>query len=936
MVLQEQIENVAVETTNVVVETSAASKRKKWLPVMLPAICFLVAFAVSLLNNLFSPESKIVLIFDSRHYLESARLMVLWWQESLTKGDMLSALSSLTNNQKWFGEYLILDGPVLPTMAAAVFAFLGKAPQPTDWRVLIAMLSVLQATSALLIYLLAKRWLKSSLWGLAAGLSWAFYPPAIVASSRFLTETPAVTLLLASVFLLDRFIESTSRASKQAIPGLILGVVDGLLLLLKPVLIPIWGLAHLVAWFACSWNKRVLLPAFVAAGIVVVFIPWLLTTKIVSGEFQLLPQRVPSYNTAKGCDVEVDGWSASPSAPLTEIFAHEQSPMAAISGIWSTRPAESLNLVLRKTTRMWSWPWNDFRQHPLGLTLDVQRGWQWLLCLSALGGAFVLLTAPKSTRTLNFVGYASLVIVLAHAIYLPFETINRYGYTSMPFVALLAVYYIHALARMKKLPKALFYLAIPLLVVGALLKADLVPDLVALGCDAAMAHSIEMFATWLASCWLIIAGAGLTSPLVPKARHATVIMLTVVACLFSAAVFAAFAFDSKSLTWSCRLEPGQSVCRTLDLKNSQLKSLARGGQPLAGALVLIDGDSSTANASVKVNGQLLTEKPVSIYQFRPDSYWVFDTMRKYAGTIGFKFDDWNHWYAVSVPPSYLQLSGGNVIVVSADKAPLTVYGEYSCGNAGQYPKDLDRFSAGLFCNDGETLDSRLQQPISKRFVPAVSSLESGGFGNYDDLSPAPGKQTGEYHIYLAALFNPSVTGADAGKGASYTRLLNPNDFDPLLRMNKDEAQIGISKPQFQCITKNTVELTVPPHVSQGSHLIVNISGKMRARGKKSSFSLLPVAIGGKDNTFTMVLPHAPAMIAASPDWQDFEIKEEVPIQAMQGAFSKLQLGIYPGPWEQVSEYGVVGSYGQTLLKDLQVTFTANNRKNFSGKVPVIF
>lgn len=936
MVVQEQNQELVQEqlAVNESVVPNNLAGRMNILSVLVPAVCFLVALLVALFNNLFSPESKIVLIFDSRHYLESARLMVLWWQESLSKGDMFAALKNVISTQKWFAEYLILDGPVLPTFAAIVFAALGKVPQPTDWRVLISMLSVMQGISALFVCLLGRRWLRSNLWGLSAGLAWAFYPAAIVASSRFLTETPAVTLLLAGIFLLDTFIRQSAKSKTYLVSAFCLGLVDGLLLLLKPVLVPIWGLAHLIGWFACNWKKRIVLPAFVLAGIVAVFIPWLATTKIVNGEFQLLPQRVPSYNLAKGCDVEVDGWSALPTAPLTEIFAHEASPIAAISGIWSTRPADSLNLALRKVTRIWSWPWNDFRQHPLGLSMDVQRWWHWFFCLAALGGAFVLLTAPKpESRVVNFIGYASLAIVLAHLIYLPFETINRYGYMAMPFMVLLSVYFVHALWRLKKLPQALVLLSMPAFAVGYLVKSDFVPRLVDFGVEVAAAHTIELFFAWLAACWLILAGAGLTAPLTPKKKHATVVLLAVSACLLSGVVFAAFAFDSKSLNWSCKLEPDQSVCRTLDLKNAGLRS----GQLLGGALILIDGDNTTATAKVTVNGQVLSERPVSIYQFRPDFYWVLDSMRKYAGTIGFKLDDWKQWYAVSVPISYLHLAGGNVITVSADKEPMTVYGEYSRGQLGQFPKDLDRFSAGAFCNDGLLLDGRLSQPISKRFVPTVSSLEAGGFGNYDDLSPSEGKQTGEYHIYLAALFNPDVKGGDAGIGASYTRQLDASAFDPLLHLPKEGSNvIGISKPQFQCVAKNTVEVNVPQYVAQGSHVIVNIAGKMRAFGKKSRFSLLPVAVGGKDGTFIMVLPHAPSSIETTADWQDFEIREEVPIAAMQGALKKLQVGIYPGPWEQVAEYGVVGSYGQTLLKDLSVTFTANNRKNFSGKVITLF
>ncbi len=925
------------ELTSTTAPTTVGKRQPNYL---VPAICFVVALIASLLNNFYGQESKTVLIFDSRHYLETARLMVVWWQESVAKGDLLSALTNLSHSQPWFAEYLILDGPVLPAMAAIVFTVLGKVPQQTDWRILVALFSVLQAASALMVGVLMQRWVKSAKWGLLAGLSWALYPAAIVASGRFLTETPAVTLLLVGVLSLDVLVEKSSQVLKStfkscAAPTLVNGLANGLLFLLKPVLVPMWGVAYLLAWLSCNWKKRIVMVSMLLCGAGAILLPWLVTTRLVTGEMQLLPQRVPAYNVAKGCDVEVDGWGVVPSVPLTDIFASEKSSIDAALGVWTTRPLESVNLILRKTTRMWSWPWNDFRQHPLMLSMDVQRWWHWTFCLAALGGCFVLLTGKPFNKVHDFVGLASLSIVFAHLVYLPFETITRYGFTAMPFMILLAVYFIHALARLGKLPRAVLTLSIPILAVCALLGNNLGPQLVQLGLESGAAHGVQMFLIWLSVCWLMISAAGLTAGLSPRHKHRAVITLLVIGCVVSGSVLASFALNNKeALSWSCRLEPGQAVCRAIDLSSAHLRSVNN----LGGALILIDGDSTIENAKLTINGQVLNEKPVTVWQFRPDYYWVYDLMRKYAGTIGFQLDDLRRWYAVSVPLSYLHLSGGNVVVLSAVEKPVTVFGEYSRGSEGQFLKDFDRFSPGKFCNDGDLMDGRVSQPISKRFVPSVSSLEAGGYGTYDDLSPTAGKQTGEYHIYLATFLKPDVTGADAGNGARYVRALCAHNFDALLRVpSEGQELIGVSKPQFQCAANNTVEVTVPQYLNQGSHIIVSIAGKMRSADKLSKFSILPAVVGGKNGTFVMVLPHTPSCIQASSQWQDFEIKEELPVAAMQqGGLQKLQIGLYPGPWEQVAEYGVVGSYGQTLLKDLSVTLTVNNRKNFSGKVPVVF
>lgn len=908
---------------------------------LVPAICFVVALLASLLNNFYGQESKTVLIFDSRHYLETARLMVVWWQESVAKGDLLSALTNLSHSQPWFAEYLILDGPVLPAMAAIVFTVLGKVPQQTDWRILVAVFSVLQAASALMVGVLMQRWVKSAKWGLLAGLSWALYPAAIVASGRFLTEMPAVTLLLFGVLSLDVLVKKVSQNYKYAFLN---GVSNGLLFLLKPVLLPMWGMAYLLAWLSCNWKKRIVMVSMLLCGLGVILLPWLLTTKLVTGQMQLLPQRVPAYNVAKGCDVEVDGWGVVPSVPLTDMFSSEKSSIDAAMGVWTTRPLESVNLILRKTTRMWSWPWNDFRQHPLMLSMDVQRWWHWTFCLAALGGCFVLLTSKPFNKVNDFVGLASLSIVLAHLVYLPFETITRYGFTAMPFMILLAVYFIQTLAKLGKLPKAIVTLSVPIVAVCALLGNNLVPQLVQLGLESGAAYGVQLFLIWLSACWLMMSTASLTAGLSPRHKHRAVISLLVIGCVISGSVLASFALNGKdALAWSCRLEPGQAVCRAIDLSNAHLRSVNSLANGLGGALILIDGDSTIENAKLTINGQVLNDKPVTVWQFRPDYYWVYDLMRKYAGTVGFKLDDLRRWYAVSVPLSYLHLSGGNVVVLSAVEKPVTVFGEYSRGSEGQFLKDFDRFSPGKFCNYGHLMDGRVSQPISKRFVPSVSSLEVGGFGTYDDLSPSPGKQTGEYHIYLATFLKPNVTGADTGNGARYVKELGPHNFDAFLRVpngripNEEQELIGVSKAQFQCAANNTVEVTVPQYLNQGSHIIVRIAGKMRSASKISKFSILPAVVGGKNGTFVMVLPHAPAFMQASSQWQDFEINEELPVAAMQqGGLQKLQIGLYPGPWEQVSEYGVVGSYGQTLLKDLSVTLISNNRKNFSGKVPVVF
>jgi hypothetical protein len=889
-------------------------------------ICFLVALSVALWHNFTSAGSRCVFFADSQHYLESCQQLATFFR-ALMEG---FPAGSHLDMEKVSG-YLMLDGPVLPLVPGVIFALIHKAPSAVTWEPFVVFECLLHAGSAAVVCMLADGLLRSRRWSLLAGVSWGLFPAAIVACGRFLTEIPTALLLLLVIWSASSIFQN--RIS-QSLPlfrrGLVVGLWDGILLLAKPALLPACLLVNaLLLPFLNGRKARMLAVLSICAGICLTLIPWAICSKLMTGQVYLTPQRVPVYNVAKGCDTEADGWEALPHSPLTELLTDSPGIMPVISAAWRSHPAEFANLTLRKIVRLWAVPWNDFKANVFFLTPAMQKWWQIMLFLLALPGALAVLCGlpvrwleEKDRPVALFIGRACLAAIAGHLAYVPFEANARYGYTAMPFVVLLAVYGLFAVTReWRRAPAVIVFLS-SCLFLAIWNQIGIVPYLVEVTGDFRSA----LLLSFAFECFLI--GAALASGLLfirkSGSNKSAVIVsqffLSMLA-LLGVALQLAFCLDARAdKPWSCAVSPGQSVVRAVRLSSGQLSLLAGNSQ----AFVLIDGDAASKNAAVRVNGHLVTATPESLLRLYPRRYFLFDIMRTFAAKYQKPVDEFGQWRVVSFPSSWLNADKTNVIAVSnPGREAFTIYGDYSDRwQPRRYLPDFANFSAGELCNQIDGLDGRLLDPVGLPDREANCWLEAGG-QKLSDLSPAAGRQSGQYRVLLSIQLPGSERESEAGASSdttAYVRKLVSSDFDLLIGNTLTDADFRINKLIFKAVSRLDCHIAIPDSVLRYRFLSIKITGSLRSAKGKSIASILPILTGADAPFFSKILASTPPFLNAGAKWSSFQISELVPVSVLPAGVKQLSVALFPGAWEDVWQYGLDGRRDDVCFKDVKVEF----------------
>ncbi len=898
-----------------------------------PGISFLVALSLALWLHFSGQEPHNVFFSDSRHYLESCQQLVTLIQ-SMTAG--LSAGSGFHPQiSRSLADNVMLDGPLMPLLPAIYFALTGKSPTPLDWQPFVVLACTVHALSAGLVCALAGQLTGSRKWALLAGLSWATYPSALVASGRYLTETPATLLLLWTLWSAARLIEPAGK-NNLAVAGnaFRLGVLTGATLLFKPVLVPCsLATTALALCFTKRWKTKAVMSVLIAAGLATLLVPWTLSSKALTGRIYLTPQRVPVFNVAKGCDVEADGWGSLPNFPLTDLLCTTDAVLPTIAAVLQTHPAELVGLTLRKITRLWGIPWNDFRLPVLGLDNQSQQWWHLtLLALSAAGALGVFSAravsgdSEASARRACFVGSAAILTVAAHLVYVPFETISRYGFSSMPFVLILAVYGLFVAARLPARRRPLAVIVTCSLALFALDKCAGIESFVAMLADFRAALIAK-----LACEWLLIAAATVCALKYAKqfsdsrAAANLSVALNCVVAIGAFAVSLAFCLDGKeSREWSSTVQSGSTIVRTIDLAKTALPP----GEQSDFAAVLIDGDTSLINARVEVNGHSIDAQPELLLRFKPSQYFLFDIMRTFAAKVGTSVENVRQWRALTFPSAWLNRHGTNQIRLSAKAGTsVTIYGDYldDWNRRLHLPVD-DFFSAARFCNATEGTEGRLYDPVITPLVASRCWLERNGQADYYDLSSYRGKQTGQYRLFLSVGVGPeSVSGTKANLAclpalsARFERKLVARDFDPLIAHTlTEDADLRINRAILKSVSDLGCRIRLPEAMRSPDFLRITISGSIRAGAQPAIGSILPIVQGGGSSPPTFKLFATPPYLVAGKEWTKFEISDVVPNCEIKGGVREISLALFPGAWEEVWEYGCDRRCGDVCFKNLRL------------------
>lgn len=353
-------------------------------------------------------------------------------------------------------DRLLLDGPAYPAYLALLQGLVHiDLSQPKQQYLQFAQSfalfnSVIDALISPLAVLIAFSVFRRRVTALIAGLFWAIYTPAIVATPLCYSE-PFATFVLALWFYLALNFSAKLKSSKKNMIAsiaiaLAFGVVTGVVMLTRPsfAALPFISLG-LFAIF--NWQKVItyvqpkVYPLYAAytAGAVAMIVPWLYVTKLLTGKMALAISRVPGYNLSMGNQLWSDGWVAY--SPHIVPFETGPAIQALLTDV-AAHPLAFASLYLRKVLRLWLAPWNDMHHtYLLGNPL-MNAEHCWFLLLAMIAVVVIFSQSGRNSeigKRPRFQAFTLLtLIVVFHFTYLPFVAISRYAATAAFAVIILA------------------------------------------------------------------------------------------------------------------------------------------------------------------------------------------------------------------------------------------------------------------------------------------------------------------------------------------------------------------------------------------------------------------------------------------------------------------------------------------------------------------
>jgi hypothetical protein len=719
-------------------------------------------------------ETNLVLVFDSGHYQESANLLVSFLAHGTAAGDKEALVKAL-----------MLDGPVLPGLAALTFLSFGRLLGAMDWQCLLGLQAFLHGLSAVLVFFVGRHLLLTSPsssdsspdsrdssvgspteepslnsatrsssshsadagrnWALAAGLLWAVNPVAVLSSQRFLSE-----ILTADLLLLLLLVCCSLKTPRLSSPGLIcrfllLGLTAALILFTKAALMPVTAVLVLVM-IAYLWKTssdgspprmaattKILACAATALGMACVIVPWAAFTRYACGEAHYFPQRAPALNLFVGWNFDTDGFSTLPIAPLSkplqESFNQSNSAPLAVMEVWRRSPVQSLSLAMEKVARLYGLPWNDFRRTALGFSPRLQL-FLHQICLFFALAAFIIGVARGAAPAF----WLAAVLATGHLIFILFEAVPRYAFSSYPFLFLMALYAVRLLRGLSWQRKHIGLAVFAVVVALALFNINL--PLAWIAQRPAQDRFISLSLLLIALVVLLCLALGRALPLALKpARKISFIGSLGAVALFYGLVQMCYAMTAPDRgEWLVKLGPGGQAERTFNLPAQT--------QAPSSALVVIDAVRRIGDCRVTVNGQALQSKPVDICDFMPQRKEHFQFAQQVAAFMGRSPEDIRRWWAVPVPLSALRFNQPNTITLSVPQGvQVRLYGEGSQHDesSGRRPGYL-YVSPGKVWTSNSSFEWREGRPLGPDTLGGQCSLSTDGGGKLS--------QAGHFRLFL--------------------------------------------------------------------------------------------------------------------------------------------------------------------------------------------
>jgi 4-amino-4-deoxy-L-arabinose transferase-like glycosyltransferase len=632
-------------------------------------------------------------------------------------------------------EYIFLSGPLYPAYLASIFVVNVWPDFPTV-RVFNAFID---GFCIVLLMLIADGLFKRKT-ALIAGGIYIFYFPFILMTGLVSPEPPTILLILLCFYWLLQWYK-TEKTKYIYLCGLALG----LLVLAKPtaslLFIP-FGLGFLYDYrhrLRSAWP----LVARAALPFILVTLPWLIVTSLYFGQASIRDPRYSEANFRSSSSIKYEGYDLD--------IAEKDFWLYPVSYNISQNPAGYAGLLVKKFIRLWSQPFNDFKQSLL-LGDKLWRLLHALIILTALFGVFYFLLDDRPGLMILFLIplYYTLIHIVLHSL-------ARYNLNAMPVMILAASAVISNLwdcaARSWSNIKLYRKILYPVIFAAGIIFLVFVPTrsfIVIFGSSAGVTASIILRILFLLCLiWIIIKflarKKGIYRPIVFAGIPGIILVILILSAGFSPDSWA---------EWQCPLRNSyQGAGARIYIPKSfkmQAGDVARIGIDLTG----VAGGKN--DFYITINGRKapynLGQPPLDMFYYRKVTYQIYEDM------VGIRREEMRHWSFLTITDSdFNELVNRygfiQVEITPVDSMPvdyrINLYGNYSAeGRDSILVPDLNHSSIERYIEKG---DPRIwvKYPLSSDSVISYYSddIRSKNIRT-DDLSPAMGIQKGRYRIVI--------------------------------------------------------------------------------------------------------------------------------------------------------------------------------------------
>ncbi|MBX9687065.1 MAG: hypothetical protein K2X27_10210 [Candidatus Obscuribacterales bacterium] len=819
---------------------------------------FLSAFIPCLLHNFCFCESRIMLATDGKHYLNTVALILDYFKTYAGTG---AAAAFLEKSQ--LCGHLLLDGPLMSIFYVPLFLVLKQIPSPRDWQTLAIGQSFFHGASTLILSLLVFRVSGSRLTAFLAALAFGLYPPAVLQSGHFMSELPLTAVLLLMLLCL-------SNRRFFFLSFLTAGLSAGLIILSKPALIPGVGLLGIYAlWRNRQWRTVLGL----CLGLLFVLAPWFYFSFKATGSFSPTAQRQPLYNVATGWNTEADGWACNPHAPLTDMFSESDGPLPTAMAIWISRPQDSFALATAKLTRLFSFPWNDFKGRAVGLDENAQILIHRLFIACAFFGTavYAFLARRSLTPPCRLPLELSFLLIVSHLSYLMVESQPRYAFSAMPFAILLAAYGIWQVSRLA------FDDPRRRLVISAAVAF-------ALACTALLMHAENISRLFQSQ---------------PSREQEHV------------------------------LAKKDRLMKIIDLSRRAVPEPHR----IKSVFLLLDGDKNLEKMAIDINDKHISVPLLSTMHFDKEHYALYDQFREFAPAMRVSVDDFRQWRALPLDAGLINWKGRNRIVLTTRSKTATIYGDRPKTRHLPSPDycNYGILAAGALAAGAEP---RVKEPVlaceqdEQSFLfkfgePKARSLkDSLRIRLLVILAPQENqKELPALHSLPNPYLSPSV------KSESLRLSISRKEFDQMLWDNKSNDCLQINKTVLYAAKTLGAEIALPD-LADSTHLKLRLTGELKAVHHEGDVGILPALRGS--NGSIQILGKTPRAIPAESNWRKFELDDLIPLSILGSKAEAFDLALYPCPWME-GQYGVSRRAADALFRNLQLELSPVDLSTIQGR-----